>query len=251
VNKSEASRALYWERRRARRCVDCDAGLLDEEINARCLECRERCALNSRRSRAKLPKKKLKVRREKLHSRYWENVDERRARMRQDKRDRFKAGICTQCTRTRSPGSSTCDGHREVRRLESYVRYLRSENRDVTAALAEYEALKASMRQPRKPIKRAREPEQIEPVLEDEGRGRMRGRILRALRFFDWTRAGDLFIAMDLELDAASHEYNNAAVMLSRLVRLGLVEKVGPHNESDYRITDAGRAEIGALRRAA
>lgn len=193
----------------------------------------------------------MKRRYEKNKQRYWENVDERRRRMREDKRLRYRAGICTQCLRTRSPGFSTCDLHREVRRLESYVRYLRAEGRDTTEALLQYEAAKTATRLPLKPTKRTRPVDDI-VVKDDDDHGLMRPRILRSLRFFDWVTAGELFDAMGIEMDHAANQYNNAAVQLSRLCREGLVEKRGVRGAYDWRITAAGREALAPqLKRAA
>lgn len=259
MTKAEQSSKLYWARRAAHRCVDCEAGIAEDDSAARCPECRERCKINSRRSRRKLPKKRLKERHEKQRARYWANPEPKRGAMRASRYERYEAGICKHCLNARLPEYATCEKHREICRLESYVKWLRKSGKP-------WEHVQAQLIEARKGAKiypLPTRPAKVEtpdlPLRDEDGHGQWRLKLLRALRFFDWTDTQDLFNAMGVAQDSESAERNAVQVALGRLVRLGLVERRAALTQkkllgvvgSDYRITDAGRAEIGALRRAA
>lgn len=66
-------------------------------------------------------------------------------------------------------------------------------------------------------------------------------RLLRALRWFDWTRPSDLYVVLEL----AEHEKSAYSAALSRMTKSGLVER-GDHSTDGwaYRLSDAGRAEL-------
>lgn len=66
-------------------------------------------------------------------------------------------------------------------------------------------------------------------------------RVLRAIRFFDWVYADELMVAMD----ATDADRDSLSTALSRLVKIGSVERNGQR----YRITADGRAELDAARR--
>lgn len=66
-------------------------------------------------------------------------------------------------------------------------------------------------------------------------------RLLRALRWFDWARSGDLYLALEVSDD----ERSNYSAALSRMAKSGLVER--GDNSTDgwaYRLSGAGRAEL-------
>lgn len=66
-------------------------------------------------------------------------------------------------------------------------------------------------------------------------------RLLRALRRFDWTRPGDLYVALEI----GEHEKSSFSAALSRMANKGLVER-GDHSTDGwaYRLSDAGRVEL-------
>lgn len=66
-------------------------------------------------------------------------------------------------------------------------------------------------------------------------------RVLRALRWFDWARTSDVFLA----LGAHDDERNALSATISRLVKEGLIER-GERSREGYahRLTPAGREEL-------
>lgn len=95
---------------------------------------------------------------------------------------------------------------------------------------------------------RKREVRRYVPV--DELVAATRVRVLRGLSRMDWTTAGDLFLALEIDEDSQSLERDRYAQTLSRLSRAGaLVERresaaLFGGEQYEYRITERGRAEL-------
>ena len=78
----------------------------------------------------------------------------------------------------------------------------------------------------------------------DETLGRMRVRVLRALRHFDWTSTDELVSAIGIEEQAERASYRRS---MADSVRRGLVECDRRERETwRYRITPAGRESYAA-----
>lgn len=248
----EYARSVYATRKASRQCVTCKAGLQSRD-GVRCLECATEHYRKTTERRRRNPEHVAALER----ARYRRNVETRRERQRADRETAIRDGYCVQCPRRRMPDCTFCPEHREVKRLVSLIAYLRREGKPVREAKAQLRVARlAAKRQHVAPVLRL-VPDL--PVRDEDGHGQWRPKLLKAMRFYDWVDTQDLFAAMGVEQDCESVERNTVQVSLGRLVKLGLVERrsgnvmkkllglVG----SDYRLTDAGRAEIGALRRAA
>lgn len=91
--------------------------------------------------------------------------------------------------------------------------------------------------------------EPIEDIL-----ARPKVRILRALRWFGWVTAADLFTALDLSdwvRNGDNRERLNYTSTLRGLVNAGRVERDGHGRgvEHAYRLTDLGRADLARMLR--
>lgn len=118
MSTREQRSARYYARKAARLCVDCEAGLQDED-GVRCLECRERHAryLKTQAGRAMRA-----------------GVDRRfraqnRAAYNASKRSRYErhklAGLCVWCTDASTDDSLFCPRHLELNRAKSRERRAR------------------------------------------------------------------------------------------------------------------------------
>lgn len=79
----------------------------------------------------------------------------------------------------------------------------------------------------------------------DELLNEMSFRVLRAVRRFDWVEPSQLAIALDMPASDINPKLrNHMDVMVSRLTRLGYLERIGETAMTRaYRITDKGSAE--------
>ena len=82
---------LYHERKAARRCVDCNAGLQATD-RIRCVECAERAIADQRRYRRTAQGRRTKA-----------------ARLRRRYADRIAAGLCVDCAAPAAPSRRRCD----------------------------------------------------------------------------------------------------------------------------------------------
>lgn len=201
------------QRRAERKCRDCEAGLQDGD-RSRCVECRERNSAAQVRWRAENGYEVERKRRKQLHA------------------ERRELNLCVRCGAS-SGGKYECEACAHKRKLQEA-------GVSVLATVGE-----------RKPAIRAglTELRTYQPI--DEAEQSFRVRLLRALWWLGWVNTLELFDVCRIEQDGESRERNGAQVMLGRLVKYGLVEKrlVGKQTKlADYRITDAGRAEVARYR---
>lgn len=107
-------RARYARLKAERRCVDCTAGLQDDD-GVQCVECRDK----RNDAHARNGKRYLETAREGLRRRYAKDPVAAAARMREYKLRRKLAGLCAQCVLPALPDSNLCELHREASRLHS------------------------------------------------------------------------------------------------------------------------------------
>lgn len=213
-------RERYAKRKAARVCTDCSTKL-EQDDGVKCQFCSDLDASRQlgyrRRPAARRQERKRSARRRAEH----------RAK-----------GICVFCTAPASSGRAACDLHRE-RAVKATQAWRERKKQGIT---------RFGYRRSQPTV----DPSRLDTYVpfDEQERGAIRGRLLRALRFFDWVTASDLLDALGLPMDVRSREYNGAAVVLSRVVKGGQVERRGRRNAFEYRITELGRAEI-AERRAA
>lgn len=217
AKKRAYAKAKYYERKAARLCYECTAPLTSID-GVRCEFCHD---LDAERQRVYRQKESHKRTDRKRGAR-------RRARLR-------AAGLCQFC-KTPSGGFASCPEHRA---------------RAVAATKAWKERKRLGIT--RLPAKRAPivDPSPLLESADSEEQRSWTERVLKAMRWFDWVNSTELFDAMGLSTDPWALDHNNAAQALSRIVKRELAERRGKRNAYDYRITDAGRALIGAQRRAA
>lgn len=223
ASPSESTRhALYWTRKLAGLCVDCGAGLTDDDTGVRCVECRAAQVLRQiAYSRKPTVRKRTRRNERNLHQR------------------RVEQGLCVDCgLKLHERGAHTrCAGCRRHRRLLHQQRMTAATELPATAA--------------RMPTLRAEIDDYI-PF--DEREQNFRVRVLRAVHWLThdggWADSVEIFIAAHVADGADSRERNGAQVVLGRLVKLGLVERLASKKRTyaDYRITDAGRAEVSRYR---
>lgn len=225
---SSARRSEVYQDRKARQvCVDCAAGL-QEDDGVRCVECEE----------ADRDRKRL-----------YQRSDEGRAmikRMRANyARENAAKGLCARCPRPRTETSILCV---ECRALltASTARWRARKKAGVVLLATERNRRKAEEREA---IRR----EILEKQARDEDAprarrvGDARRRVLRALSRLDWPSSTELMVALETGDDPLGREYNGFAVALSRLVRLGFVVRRGPRGAFEYSLTELGACEARAL----
>lgn len=234
-------REIYYDRKERQVCVDCEAGLEDDD-GLRCKRCEGR-QLDSKLTYEASPKGKRAKRR-------W---------AKKAYRARAKAGVCSDCQKPRAQWSKTpplkarpakkiskkrCPDCRAIK-TETMRRYrARKAQGVIVLATERKKRAKAKLRELRGIGYRSFDEE--DP----------RERILRALSRFDWVSASDLFDALELP-DHVEGEpnlrRNSYTAALSRLVRKsGLVERrriqYGQLVNVEINLTDAGRAEAARLK---
>lgn len=214
MNANNSRKRRYLHRKLHRLCVDCEAGLPEDADSVRCVECKER-QLGSQTRYLKTDKG-----REAFNTR----LVTKRATWR-------ASGLCTRCGGARDRDGKLC-----------------------TVCLHKLKCIRHGvLLTVRMPTIRARgagrEIATYQPL--DELEQGYRVRLLRALWWRDWSNTHELFDVCGVDASGESTDRNNAQVMLGRLVKMGLVEKrlLGRQTKlADYRITDAGRAEVARYR---
>lgn len=98
-----ARRALYDDRKAARRCIDCAAGLQSAD-GLRCVECRERAVADKRRYRATAKGRAAE-----------------RARLARRYQHLTAAGLCVDCAAPAAPGRRRCEAHLAARAASQAV----------------------------------------------------------------------------------------------------------------------------------
>jgi hypothetical protein len=206
--KRERDRKYQRARRRSNRarglCVECG---VDEPKRGlvRCQDCNERWRLYARRwDRTPRGRRMTRVRKRLRYSASAELRERTRARMRERYQTLKDAGICIKCGQRDRGATLRCD--------------------ECNSGKSRRDALLG-----RPPL----------PGRETT----MRERLLRGMRFMDWTRSEQINNA--LAIDGADR--NTAAQTLSRLVQYGLAERTG-RNPFSYRLTAVGRAEADRIR---
>lgn len=214
--KRAYAQKLRDDRRARRRCRDCDAGLQDGD-KSRCVECKERNSLAQQKWRKN------------------GGTATETKRRRRIKAERRQLKLCARCG-DQSGDKYECESCAFKRKLQ-------------TAGVAQIDR-KPALRAPSD----ARELREYRPL--DEIANTYRVRVLRALWWLtnqpgEWAETREIFQAAGVEDDYWSRDRNTAQVMLGRLVRYGLVERrvTDKPQNADYRITDAGRAEVALYRK--
>lgn len=219
AKKRAYAKQVYEERKARQVCARCEAGLQDDD-GTFCVECSERDLTGKRR-----------------RARSEEGRQLERARSDRDRQRRLERGVCMYCTQPRVEGQKRCQQHVEM-------------NRGWQKAYRTRKAAGIRVEIARKPISlSATEAHPYKPL--DELEISMRVRLLRSLRWRDWSSTMDLFDAMNVDQDANSTERNSAQVALGRLVKSGLVDRRVPPGQrvgADYKITAAGCTEVERLR---
>ncbi len=219
VSKAEYNanrRARYLKRKLDSVCIDCAAGLQDDD-GLRCVECAEKAATSRK---------------------VYYNTKHGRAMERAQHRARYArlavARKCPSCQRPATRGVWYDEHH-------AFQRDANTRHRARKAAGISQMYPRPLAPQPQ----RAKEPaytpfDEVSTIV----------RLLRALRWMDWTTSRDWHEACGIPDFVVSADYaanavrNAAAVMITRLVRLGLVERRRTRNNYEYLITAAGRAEL-------
>lgn len=223
--KLAAKRRRYHERKLAGLCVECAAGLPEDADNVRCVECRD-VHLKSQLKYLK----RLDV------------IESERNRWKRTRAGWRERGLCTRCgaNRDRSGCVLCSECSDELKRIKCGVM-----TATAPAPHTRIPTLKAEIRA-------------YQPL--DEIAQSYRVRILTALYWLsvggEWSETREIWQAAGLSDDYAGVERNSAQVALGRLVKLGLAERrtlrvrfTGFGGRfADYRITDAGRAEVKAYR---
>ncbi len=97
----------------ARKCVQCQAGLLEHETTSRCDDCKERNKKHS--SKKKVQRRYAKWARAK----YWRDPEKHRKAQADKRLKKQLAGECRNCRRDALPDSDWCRTHRHKHRANS------------------------------------------------------------------------------------------------------------------------------------
>ncbi len=212
---------LYWERKLAGRCVDCNAGLTDEDTGVRCVEHR---AAEVSRNKAYAAKPRVR-----------KAIQKRERSLRAE---RVANRLCMYCgeplhERLRNVSCAGCRRHRRITNAARKAGSSGNHGTDIT------------------PIRMPTIPYQ--PI--DEREQNMRVRMLRALWRLtndgEWADAADILLAASVEMNderGGSRERNRAEVMLGRLTKGGVVDRRGERKSYFYRVNEISRAEVRAWR---
>lgn len=245
-------RDLYWDRKLKQECVDCGRKLTEEDDTVRCAFCREQEAdikaiYRLTRHGAKVRRKAQGnfINRRRKEGRcvtcgvprgQWSEPTELQKKRQAARRGRKPPQKCPDCTREYSERARK---RNELKKqgVISIVPMIerRERNKKKLAELRE----------------RVRGYKPIDVVL-----AKPRVRLLRALRFFDWTSNEQLFDALGVPLfdEDDRTERDAYAAALSRLVRVEMLverrEQLTKRRERnglrayEYRLTDTGRAAV-------
>lgn len=231
-------KAVYWQRKESLLCVRC--GGQTEEEKSLCCDCSDIVDRGQRRYRAR---NKLRIR-EESKARYRQAYADpkRRAlilsRQKKAKAARIAAGQCVRCQDPAAAGYRECEWHlaknraaskNSWRRLHGSKRLRRKMDRTAYA-------------------KRDR-PDRPAPTKPTQSKRRapMRERLLKAMRFLDWSSSADIFEVAGISTDCESREYDSALHALTRLVPR-FAERRGIERRFDYRLIPAGIAAADAIR---
>lgn len=212
-------RQLYLDRKLSGVCIDCRAGLTDDD-GLRCVECTHKALVAKQRWRAKQPlgrmRKEDRTRRQSRHT------------------QRAEQGLCVNCLAPRWNGTTMCLGH-----LSAARRFKREWLRRKRAGLIPLRPKRA-----RKPIPRV----QTERIVDRDRRLDERFEMLRALRRLEWPSTTEWFDALETSEDVRDPKRVSRYQLVGRLVKHGFAERRGPsRNQYEYQITPAGRAELKRL----
>lgn len=215
AKKREYRKRLYADRKLSQRCVDCAAGL-QEDDGLRCVECTARNAISARRYREGNGR-----------NREYESAKSRRL-------SRRSRGLCVKCDQP-SSSQSMCPKHLALHRVLA-TNWARRKRAGIL------------------PIKRVVAvalPDRPEPYRpHDELRETPRVRILLALSWLDWPSSRELFDVLGIAwMESDPTEHDRFSGMLRNLVKAGAIEKrTLERSLASYRLTDAGRAEVAKIR---
>ncbi len=217
ARKARVQKARYERRKLEQRCIDCDAGL-QEDDGLRCVECAESATEAKRK--------------------YWASgkpCERTAAWHRADYAQRKAIGVCLHCSKPAAPGGVMCSTHR----AEASARSVASKRRRKQGI-----ALMPKSRAAPQSVQSA----PYHPM--DGVLSKPTVRVLRAIRFFDWAPSADI-------LDAAgapeyvfrsgvgtNTERNGITSALKRLASDGLVDRRGSHPRFEYRINARGKAAL-------
>lgn len=247
LDEKRERRRQYLRERRERlkaegRCQWCAAGLQEADGDL-CVECTQKHAESYQRYRARHIEKVRE--RERNQSREYRKAraEQIAAKVRAVRAERKLAGLCLTCGQPAIEDDNECKRHRDLRRKRGRE-YLRRKR----------EGLPPPPRRVR--TKRTRSPRVNRGVRDvlayiplDERLDTPRIRILRAMRWLEWTSVRDLFDLLGVAyLAEDQREWEAHMAQMSRMVKRGELERRGKLNAYEYKLTDKGRAESDRFR---
>lgn len=240
-------REMRAQRRANRRCVECDAGL-QETDNVKCVECVERARVTARRYVAKNRTRIRAANRDRKRERYAKDPAGSARKQREHILRRKVAGLCIECKNPALEDNIRCAFHREKRNALARNWWRKTsgskEIRKVMDAVAYRKQERAHMGT--RADNRMHEIHAYQPL--DAALETPRVKLLRAMRWLDWSQPRDIFDALGLSRHDAT-AWNTYQASLLRLVKQGLVERRAIGRQvADYRITEAGCIASDALR---
>lgn len=223
ANNAARRRARYQERKLSGKCIDCAAGL-QEDDGLRCVECEESATISKMRYN-----RSSRVRR-----RTRRIVNKRR-------NERRAAGLCIACGVSASPRSKLyCDEHLAARRVHQ-LNY-RARRRA---------GMPTIQRKSRADIQIPSD-SAVGYVPIDAIESSCRVRLFLTMLRFDWIDTRELFDVLGVpEFDAArveNTERNALARYLSRMVVDGFADRRGTHGKYEYKLNDTGKSEAAKIR---
>lgn len=229
-----AASERYRTRRAKGACIQCEAGL-QEGDSIYCVECAEARKEIQRRYR----RRNAAAIADKERERYQRNREESR-RYRRELRLRKKlAGQCQSCTEPSLEDSVFCEFHRDENRLRSRITQAKRKTGKAPRELVR--EIRALTRRERKRDHAQEQPENPVSVPDN-----LRVRLLRAMRWMDWSSARELGEAIGI----VGAQHRDALYQsLLRLTRVGDAERrerPGAHNV--YRLTPAGIKNADRIR---
>lgn len=231
---SERTAKRYAQLKAARLCVDCRAGLQDDD-GVRCIECaadRSRRSLNYARQHPEVQRAYLTRARDRVNA------------YRRDLRTAKKlARICIDCTEPCLDDNLRCRLHRDAAQTRVRESWRRLHGSDAIREIAAVAHPIGRPAGPRRPMLRAPTEPALPPIVAPEDAATTR--VLRALRWLEWPGLAELIDAVaGLTNGGDSGAYNAWTQVVVRAVRRGWVEARGPTGGRDYALTASGRVQL-------
>ena len=246
----ERVRTRYDECKQAGVCVDCTAPLQPEDgKRVQCVDCRDRNRANTvryiERNRTEYNKRKNEYARQ----RYREDVEASRAKYRAARFAKKLAGICLDCASPCSANNLRCPYHASLSAGYSRKSWRKKNPTAQHRKNNPPPSLRARVKPAAEPaVGRMLKSEITQYRPTDEAGQMSRPRLLRAMRWLDWSNSTEILAVLNIEEGTRTKERNALQQALSRLVGYGLAERRNRVGMADYRLSTAGRAEADRLR---